>query len=179
MNIKNFTTDWNDGKALSSLVDSCAPGLIPDWDELQPCDALENTRTAMNLARDWLDIPQIVTPEELVNKNIDELSVMTYVSYFPEAKLKEGAPLRVKENLASKCRIVGLENTQLQKNVETKVEIHSLVPLNVSHLDIRVYGPNRKNVDVKVEEQNDKLFYFYFTPLKNGQFFTELILYTP
>lgn len=29
--IKNFTTDWNDGKRLGALVDSVAPGLCPDW----------------------------------------------------------------------------------------------------------------------------------------------------
>lgn len=25
--ISNFTTDWNDGRAISALVDSCAPGM--------------------------------------------------------------------------------------------------------------------------------------------------------
>lgn len=25
--ISNFTTDWNDGRAIGALVDSCAPGL--------------------------------------------------------------------------------------------------------------------------------------------------------
>lgn len=29
--IKNFTTDWNDGKAVGALVDAVAPGLCPDW----------------------------------------------------------------------------------------------------------------------------------------------------
>lgn len=29
--ITNFTTDWNDGKAVGALVDAVAPGLCPDW----------------------------------------------------------------------------------------------------------------------------------------------------
>lgn len=29
--IHNFTTDWNDGKAVGALVDAVAPGLCPDW----------------------------------------------------------------------------------------------------------------------------------------------------
>ena len=41
-------------------------------------------------------IRQVITPEEITNPNVDERSVMTYVSYFPEAKLKPGAPLRPK-----------------------------------------------------------------------------------
>ena len=31
-------------------------------------------------------------PEDLVNPAIDQQSVMTYISQFPEAQLKEGAP---------------------------------------------------------------------------------------
>jgi len=27
--ITNFTTDWNDGRAIGALVDSCAPGMNP------------------------------------------------------------------------------------------------------------------------------------------------------
>lgn len=30
--VKNFTTDWNDGKAIGALVDAVAPGLCPDWE---------------------------------------------------------------------------------------------------------------------------------------------------
>lgn len=29
--IKNFTSDWNNGKAVGALVDAVAPGLCPDW----------------------------------------------------------------------------------------------------------------------------------------------------
>lgn len=29
--ITNFTTDWNNGKAVGALVDAVAPGLCPDW----------------------------------------------------------------------------------------------------------------------------------------------------
>lgn len=29
--IHNFTSDWNDGKAVGALVDAVAPGLCPDW----------------------------------------------------------------------------------------------------------------------------------------------------
>lgn len=30
--VRNFTTDWNDGKAIGALVDAVAPGLCPDWE---------------------------------------------------------------------------------------------------------------------------------------------------
>lgn len=34
--VRNFTTDWNDGKAIGALVDAVAPGLCPDWEVCSP-----------------------------------------------------------------------------------------------------------------------------------------------
>ena len=43
---------------------------------------LENCRNAMQAAKDNFDIPLILTPENLVSPDLDELSGMTYLSYF-------------------------------------------------------------------------------------------------
>ncbi|KAJ8947134.1 hypothetical protein NQ318_002494 [Aromia moschata] len=61
--IKNFTTDWNDGKAVGALVDAVAPGLCPDWPDWDPKDGVQNASEAMGLADDWLNIPQLIKPE--------------------------------------------------------------------------------------------------------------------
>ncbi|XP_015127266.1 filamin-A isoform X2 [Diachasma alloeum] len=96
--INNFTSDWNDGKAVGALVDAVAPGLCPDWQNWDPKDAAQNAAEAMGLADDWLNIPQLISPEEMVNPNVDELSMMTYLSQYPHAKLKPGAPIRPRTN---------------------------------------------------------------------------------
>ncbi|KAL6438962.1 hypothetical protein ACFW04_003771 [Cataglyphis niger] len=96
--ITNFTSDWNDGRAVGALVDAVAPGLCPDWQDWNPKDAIQNASEAMGLADDWLNIPQLIKPEEMVNPNIDEMSMMTYLSQYPSAKLKSGAPLRPRTN---------------------------------------------------------------------------------
>ncbi|XP_044590424.1 filamin-A isoform X4 [Cotesia glomerata] len=96
--INNFTSDWNDGRAVGALVDAVAPGLCPDWPDWNPKDAVQNASEAMSLADDWLNIPQLISPEEMVNPNVDELSMMTYLSQYPNAKLKSGAPLRARTN---------------------------------------------------------------------------------
>uniref|UniRef100_A0A1I8PF26 Calponin-homology (CH) domain-containing protein n=1 Tax=Stomoxys calcitrans TaxID=35570 RepID=A0A1I8PF26_STOCA len=96
--IKNFTNDWTTGKAVGALVDACAPGLCPDWEMWDPKDAVQNASEAMGLADDWLNVRQLIKPEELVNPNVDEQSMMTYLSQYPNAKLKQGAPLRPKTN---------------------------------------------------------------------------------
>eukprot|EP00064_Thunnus_orientalis_P021778 superscaffoldBa00006839_g21946 len=56
--ITNFSQDWSNGRALGALVDSCAPGLCPDWETWDPVKPVENATEAMQLADDWLGIPQ-------------------------------------------------------------------------------------------------------------------------
>jgi len=43
---------------------------------------------------------QLIKPAEMCNPKVDELSVMTYLSQFPNCHLKPGAPLRPKTNPA-------------------------------------------------------------------------------
>ncbi|XP_039436619.1 filamin-A isoform X4 [Culex pipiens pallens] len=96
--INNFTNDWTSGKAIGALVDGVAPGLCPDWPMWDPKDAVQNATEAMGLADDWLNVRQLIRPEEMVNPNIDEQSMMTYLSQYPNAKIKQGAPLRPRTN---------------------------------------------------------------------------------
>ncbi|XP_077400550.1 filamin-C isoform X3 [Vanacampus margaritifer] len=107
MPITNFHRDWRDGKALGALVDNCAPGLCPDWETWDPSQPVENAREAMQQADDWLGVPQVIAPEEIVDPNVDEHSVMTYLSQFPKAKLKPGAPLRAKTLHPKKAKAFG------------------------------------------------------------------------
>ncbi|CAM9490134.1 unnamed protein product [Lampetra fluviatilis] len=67
-------------------------GLCPDWQSWDPNKPVDNAREAMQQADDWLGVPPVIAPEELVDPNVDEHSVMTYLSQFSKAKLKPGAP---------------------------------------------------------------------------------------
>ncbi|XP_057217396.1 filamin-B isoform X2 [Triplophysa rosa] len=104
--ITNFSQDWSNGRALGALVDSCAPGLCPDWEIWDAKKPVENATEAMQLADDWLGIPQVIAPEEIIDPSVDEQSVMTYLSQFPKGKLKSGAPLKPKLN-PKKARAYG------------------------------------------------------------------------
>jgi len=48
----------------------------------------------------------LIRPDELCSRAVDELSMMTYLSQFPSAKLKPGAPLRPRTN-PSRVRAYG------------------------------------------------------------------------
>jgi len=81
MDIKNFTTNWSDGMALAGLVEHLRPKVIPGFETLSPTNALENTQTAMDTAEKEYKIPQVIKAVHLVEQP-DELSLMTYLSYF-------------------------------------------------------------------------------------------------
>lgn len=57
--VSNFTTDWNDGRKISALVDGMKPGLIPDHATLNPDDRLQNTSRALDLAEENFGVPQV------------------------------------------------------------------------------------------------------------------------
>ncbi|CAG5127218.1 unnamed protein product, partial [Candidula unifasciata] len=81
-NITNFTSDWNDGVALHALIEYCQPGLCPDWRNLSRNNRLNNCQNAMTLAHEKLNIPIVVRPEDFSSPHLDELSGMTYLSYY-------------------------------------------------------------------------------------------------
>jgi filamin len=60
----------------------------------------------MKLAEDWLGVPMVLEPRDMCNPNVDELSMMTYLSQFPEASLKPGAPIKSRAD-ASKVKVFG------------------------------------------------------------------------
>ncbi|XP_046814112.1 filamin-A isoform X4 [Vespa crabro] len=143
--ITNFTSDWNDGRAVGALVDAVAPGLCPDWQDWNPKDAVQNASEAMGLADDWLNIPQLIKPEEMVNPNIDEMSMMTYLSQYPNAKLKQGAPLRPRTNPNSipppRVRAYG-------PGIESVGPVVG-VPANFT---VETFSAGKGNVEVSVED---------------------------
>lgn len=50
--------------------------------------SLENCTNAMNVALDEFGIPMVVTPQNMSSPELDELSAITYLSYF----IKDGSP---------------------------------------------------------------------------------------
>jgi filamin len=90
--ITNFSSDWNDGTAIAALVEALCPGSIPNCNKLSPKDAIKNATLGEDAAEKHLDIPQLIKPNEMCNPAVDELSMMTYLSRFPNALAKGGGP---------------------------------------------------------------------------------------
>uniref|UniRef100_A0A336M5B5 CSON010354 protein n=1 Tax=Culicoides sonorensis TaxID=179676 RepID=A0A336M5B5_CULSO len=154
--IGNFTNDWNDGKAVGALVDAVAPGLCPDWPSWNPKDALQNATEAMGLADDWLNVRQLLKPEDLVNPAIDEQSMMTYLSQYPNAKLKPGAPVRPRAN-PNRVRAYGpgIEPTGPVVGAPANFTVETF-SAGKGKVDVVVLNPHGAPEPVDVRFNNDK-----------------------
>ena len=80
--VSNFNTNMNDGRVLCGMVDNLKPGLCPHHFHLDHNKGIENCQLGLDLALNNFEIPQILLAEDLNNPAIDDLSVMTYLSYF-------------------------------------------------------------------------------------------------
>ena len=60
---------------------------------------MENATEAMDLVDKRLNVPKVLVLVDLVNSNVDKQSMLTYISQFPNAKLKFGVPLGKKTNI--------------------------------------------------------------------------------
>uniref|UniRef100_H3BWV1 Filamin C n=1 Tax=Tetraodon nigroviridis TaxID=99883 RepID=H3BWV1_TETNG len=155
--INNFNRDWQDGKALGALVDNCAPGLCPDWAEWDPNEPVQNAREAMQQADDWLGVPQVIAPEEIVDPDVDEHSVMTYLSQFPKAKLKPGAPLRPKQLFPNKVKAYG-PGIEPHGNKVLQPAVFTVDTLEAGSGEVLVYveDPEGHTEEAKVKPNKDK-----------------------
>lgn len=155
--VNNFTTDWNDGKAIGALVDSVAPGLCPEWKSWKPEDCVANVGEALQLADDWLDVPQLIKPKEMTNRKVDELSMMTYLSQFPSAKLKPDAPLRSTCGNPARVRCYGpgLQQSGVCVNAETHFTVETF-SAGKGDVEVIIENPNNAQVPVEIKYNDDK-----------------------
>ena len=84
----------------------------------------------------------------MTNPKVDDLSMMTYLSQFPQAKLKPGAPLRPKQN-ASRVRAYGpgLEPKGNMVGQQAKFTVETF-GAGKGNLELLVLDPKGKQVKV-------------------------------
>ena len=80
--VTNFTHDWSNGLFLLVLINEIKQGVVPGIDKLDQANRHSNCTLAIRTASTHLKIPPILRPDDLSSNSIDELSVMTYLSYF-------------------------------------------------------------------------------------------------
>ncbi|XP_076363644.1 filamin-A-like isoform X2 [Tachypleus tridentatus] len=145
-------------------------GLCPDWSDWNPKDALKNVSGTMTLATDWLNVPQLIKPEDVVDSNVDELSMMTYLSQFPKATLKPNAPLHPSVNSNRvRCYGLGIEPTGVVCYVPISFTVETF---SAGKGDVKVSIENPKGqlelAEVKFNIDGSETYTVKYTPKMEG-----------
>lgn len=101
VDVRDFSTSWNDGLAFCALLDIHRPDLI-DFDSLDKDDHRGNMELAFEIASLEIGIPDLLDVEDVCDvKKPDERSLMTYIAYwfhaFSQMERVENAGRRVEK----------------------------------------------------------------------------------
>ncbi|KAF2404377.1 alpha-actin-like proteinin [Trichodelitschia bisporula] len=99
--IRDFSTSWNDGLAFCALLDIHRPDLM-DYDSLDKSDHRGNMALAFEIATKEIGIPDLLDVEDVCDvAKPDERSLMTYIAYwfhaFSQMEKVENAGRRVEK----------------------------------------------------------------------------------
>ena len=99
--VRDFSTSWNDGLAFCALLDIHRPDLI-DYDSLDKSDHRGNMALAFDIASKEIGIPDLLDVEDVCDvAKPDERSLMTYIAYwfhaFSQMEKVENAGRRVEK----------------------------------------------------------------------------------
>lgn len=99
--VRDFSTSWNNGLAFCALLDIHRPDLI-DFDSLDKNDHRGNMQLAFDIAANEIGIPDLLDVEDVCDvEKPDERSLMTYIAYwfhaFSQLEKVENAGRRVEK----------------------------------------------------------------------------------
>jgi filamin len=186
----NFSRDWKDGNVLSALTDSLEPGCLTPHDMSGLVgNPRDDTERPMAHAEEAFDIPLILDVEDLVDAEIpDELSVMTYVSYFKDY-LSEAAARRREEHLrklrtadAANCFAdgPGLEGADTFVPADFCIHARNCFgdPLEPPHggddFQVSITGPS--DVEQSLQDNGDGDYPGQYTAAKGGEYTISITL---
>lgn len=95
---------------------------------------------------------------------------MTYVSYFPEAKVKPGAPIRPRTHPSTKCYAKG-PGVEPRGLVVKKAAVFTVFTQGAGKgkLSVSVWGPGKEEQEVSVTDNGDHTYTCQYSPQKQGK----------
>lgn len=90
---------------------------------------VENCRRAMQLAKDHLNVPRVITPEDFASEELDELSAMTYLSYF----IKKDSPgyYAMLNWVCRQIKTTNVSNLTVSRPCATEISVWRLCQLSL------------------------------------------------
>jgi filamin len=167
--VRNFKSDWKDGKVLYALVNAVKPGVLDPAVsvDLSPVDRATKAIDAANVN---LSIPQLIEANDMVSDNSDDLSVMTYVSYFraydAKAKVPDAANSHV-YGVGIKKAKVGEDNVF---SIAAKNVFGDPVTTGGANFDVKItpQSEGALTVPVTIKDQYNGQYEVHFSPTTPG-----------
>lgn len=162
-NIKNFATDWNNGINLGALAEACFSGVCPDWESMEPTDAIANLGKLIALIKSRLGIEPPVSAAELANPEVDEIVVATYLSQFRNAKL-HAAPEEFSLRVPSLPKGSAIVHEPISFGVDIAQQASDLA----KDIKVTAHGPS-SDTAVKISQRDGNLV-ATFVPTEAGTY---------
>mmetsp|Transcript_3193 Transcript_3193/g.5956 ORF Transcript_3193/g.5956 Transcript_3193/m.5956 type:complete len:312 (+) Transcript_3193:97-1032(+) len=143
--IKNFTKDWNNGKALNGLINALRPDLCQDHKELDPKKKLANCTKGIDTAEKEMGVDKLILPEEMKHKKVDKHAMMTYLAQFRNLKpMKPAARVRV----YGKGLHQGVQDCKAPFYIETPDDVKGKI-------EVKVLSPDGKELKHDTKKADD------------------------
>jgi len=176
-NINNFTSDWTTGKALCALAEAVLPGQMNLPNDFSG-DPVRDAQMGISRAQQNMNIPPILDAHDLVHSP-DELSNMTYISYFRDfldlEQRRRDAELFERTPVAGKCFAYGPgvepgneAGIATQFTIEARNGADRRVPVGGHAFPVVITSPTGKRVESTTEDQNNGLYTVRYTPKEGG-----------
>ena len=163
--VRNFTSDWQDGRALCALVNAVDATQCRGHAALSPRTALANARQGVDAAA-ALGVPRIVEAEELAGPACDEHALMTYIACFRD--MERRGLFRSRDAALARAHGHGLDRAEVDQRCVLDVETARRAPGAPPRLlEIQVEGPSTTAVP-EVVRGADGLHKVSFVPREPG-----------
>jgi filamin len=162
--VRDFSNSWSDGRAICHLVEALKPGAFPEpLANLVGKNPLDNATKGEDAAETEMGIPKILSPEDMVAA-LDELSTMTYISYFRDYEANEGkrraADLAARTAIPEKCYAYGPGLEHAETGIPAEFTIQAVnaagnkIVCGGENFEVKIQGASPSVTPQVVDNQN-------------------------
>jgi filamin len=175
--VKNFKADWKDGKVIYALANAVKPGLL-DPAASASLAPVDRVTAAIDAAKTTLNIPQLIDANDMVSDHSDDLSVMTYVSYYRAYHAKAG----IVDPNNSQVVGPGIKKAKANEdnifNIIAKNAFNEPVQIGGSNFSVKVNPVNASDppIAVTIKDNLNGQYQVHYTPNAPGKYTVDVTL---
>jgi len=171
----NFTSSWQNGQVLSALTDSLRPGVLNMQQTSPESHAVDDIQRAIDIARNEYNIQPLLDAVD-IHENPEELSLMTYVSYFRDYLENQAKRERTPDHRFTTASGPGVEGGHAKKNnpftIHSRNQFGNPVPCGgfAEAFVVQITGPSGAVAASPLNDHGDGNYSSGYNPPKAGRY---------